>query len=298
MPDEPKKGMDRLTSQLYYIPGIIGKMGISIAEAQTMLNADYVRTLTQLMVLFKNSSDGKPGETAPAAPDWALFSEILKQVAPSRYQFTESTIEFSADLSESLNIAGGVGVGLGMAGVTVNASLSMGYARDYRAAARITSVLHAIPANEAFGNTLLNRAAAITDSNLPLPSKAVVDKALWDEVAAQRKALTGKSAPDVKKFVLDVPSDVALKIGASVDIKIGIKRADDFKGEVTITLSGLPANVTGPANNAITVPADKSEGTLKLDAAAGAQAKTSAVKFEGKSPDAPTVSGEFQLTVA
>jgi len=74
---------------------------------------------------------------------------LIKALAPSRYQFSETKLDFSADLSQTLNVGGGLSLGVGMAAVSVNASFSLAYGFDYRAATRINTVLHAIPADPA-----------------------------------------------------------------------------------------------------------------------------------------------------
>lgn len=181
----PSEHMDRLTSQLNYIPSIIGSMGINIAEAQQMLNADYVKTLTEIVKLYNDNAP--EDETADAGS--AALLDVLKQLAPSRYRFTESTIEFRADLAESRDIAGGAGIGFGMAGFAVNASFSLSYGMDYRAAARISSVLEAIPPGREFGEKLMKGAQESDTSNLTLPDRSEADRAVWEQVGKFREAI-------------------------------------------------------------------------------------------------------------
>ena len=47
--------MDRLTGQLNFLPSIIGKMGLSIAEAQKEFNADYVTNVAKLLGLISRT---------------------------------------------------------------------------------------------------------------------------------------------------------------------------------------------------------------------------------------------------
>jgi hypothetical protein len=50
---------DRLTGQLYHLPSIVGKLGISIANAQKALNADYLENIRQLLVMIDGILTGK-----------------------------------------------------------------------------------------------------------------------------------------------------------------------------------------------------------------------------------------------
>lgn len=102
LPEIPSMSADRLTSQLYHLPAIIGRLGLSVANAQRALNADYTENVKELA--------GVIGTIVPAAtPESRVAIEaLLKQLAPSRYQFTETTLDFSADLSESLDVAGSI----------------------------------------------------------------------------------------------------------------------------------------------------------------------------------------------
>lgn len=190
MPDQtidPK--MDRLTSQLYYLPFIIGRMGINIAEAQTALNADYVNTLTKIMALMKDAtaSMAKKGNDAESKADLALLQSLLEDIAPSRYQFTEATLDFRADLAESVDVVSSGGLGFGLGGFVVNAGYSKSYGHDYRAAARITATLHAIPADKESRKQLLDRAKALQDDAPKLAATTATEKELWNALDAHLK---------------------------------------------------------------------------------------------------------------
>lgn len=185
----PDQKLDRLTSQLGYLPFLVGRMGISIAEAQQALNADYLRTLSQLLVLIKASTDG-------GAVDQETLKKVLSSLAPSRYQFTETTIDFSADLSERMEAAGGGGLGLGLGAFAINASFAIGFAYDYRASARVTAVLHAIPPDTDFGDKLLSQAAQLKTENVKLPDKTDTSQMVWEQVDTLRQILGGKELPE------------------------------------------------------------------------------------------------------
>lgn len=188
--DKPIPQYDRLTSQLYHLPAIIGRLGISIAEAQKELNLDYVNNVGRLLELIKSTVGAEAGDAAAESAARAL----LESLAPSRYQFTETTIEFSADLSESVRKGVEVGASLGTGAVLVNAAMTLGYAHDYRASARITSVLHARPAggDPEFPKALLARKKEIDAGKLNLPPATQVDKEIMQRVGQVYDALKGK----------------------------------------------------------------------------------------------------------
>lgn len=191
MPD-----MDRLTGQLYYLPNIIERLGLGIAEAQKGLNADYVDNVGKLMNLIKNfvGADAFSGvnDEEKKAEAKKLMSDLLLKLGPSKYQFTKTTLQFRADLSESVDFAGSGGVGFGMGAVAVSASAAIGFARDYRAAAEITTVLDAIPMEEgdAVLTKLLDSAGSLTVVPLPTGSPEV-DQALHDSLGRVATGLGG-----------------------------------------------------------------------------------------------------------
>lgn len=191
--------MDRLTGQLNFLPSIIGKMGLSIAEAQKEFNADYVTNVAKLLGLISRTlpaaqdASAAAGAAQGADADQRLTAvwDLLKSLAPPRYQFTETTIEFRADLAESKDVNVQAGLGVGMYGVTVNAGLTLGFGYDYRSAAQITSVIHAREAGSALADALLARAKEIDASQLDLPSLSTVEKDQWDATANIVNSLFG-----------------------------------------------------------------------------------------------------------
>ena len=263
--------LDRLTSQLYSLPSIIGRLGISVAEAQRRLNADYLHNVKELMGLVEGTlgklvsvadkqallDASKATDTArrkaepelrklaalEADPDTApedleskrnevrplletlaaaerheqvladshaklikennelrlaAFSQLLKSLTPSRYQFTETTLEFSADLAEhmsvGLELGGSAGVNVGVAAVTVNSSLSVGYGRDYRAAARVSTVLHAYQDTD-MTDALLARASQL--GKVELPNRSETSKAVEQNVHDVFNLMQGKAPGEI-----------------------------------------------------------------------------------------------------
>lgn len=189
-------GPDRMTSQLMYLPAIIGKMGINIAEAQKALNTDYIETLHKVFAVLRDYSHARAADgSADATLDTdatAQLEKLLPALAPSRYQFTEATIDFSADLAESTDLGMDAAVGLGMGGVTLGAGMSLAYGYDYRAAARITARLQAYALDETKQQALLARAREIHADKGTLPALTQVDKDVFNAATEALQALTGK----------------------------------------------------------------------------------------------------------
>lgn len=158
----------RLVNDISYLPAILGRMGLSIAEAQDELNQGYVQAIAELVKLLggipkapEKDADGKPTTTTPPPPIDPQIATLLLQLAPSRYQFSETTFDFSADLAESFSAAASGALRLGTKAVALNAAMSVGFGYDYRAAARITCKLHALPAGKDITSELLTRLATI-----------------------------------------------------------------------------------------------------------------------------------------
>lgn len=179
--------MDRLTGQLYHLAGIIGKLGISVANGQKALNADYMHNLEKLLDMIKKLLGKDTNEN-----QITVLKELLTQLAPSRYQFTKTTLEFSADLSErkAEELQGALGLGFG--GVMISAGYARAFAYDYRAAARITTVLDALPMDEEFGQTLQENAKGLGDLTLPAATKLEED--IFKSLEAIKAALPAPAA--------------------------------------------------------------------------------------------------------
>lgn len=185
----PNPRLDRLTSQLYHLPAIVGRLGLSIAEAQKEMNLDYVTNVGRLMEMIQNFLGKADGPEAAVA-----LRAMLEALAPPRYQFTETTLDFSADLAETMQLSAEGGVSVGTRAVMVNAAFALGYGYDYRAAARVTTVLHAVPAGSGpdMAKALLDRAKEIRTDQAKLPDRTGVDKELYERVEGVWKAIAGK----------------------------------------------------------------------------------------------------------
>ena len=78
-----------------------------------------------------------------------------------------------------------------------------------------------------------------------------------------------KEAP--AEITAAVPGGGNLKQGATLEVKVTVKRKDGFEGPVNVTLP-LPPGVTGLKTEALTIPADQTEGILKILAEANSTA--------------------------
>ena len=187
--DEPV--MDRLTGQLYHLPAIIGNLGISVANAQKALNSDYIRNIEVLMEMIEKILGSQPDT---ADDKVTLVKELLKQLAPSRYQFTETTLEFYADLAERKSKHLQAAVGGGFAGITLSAGYAKAFGYDYRAAARVRAILHALPANDDTMQALITQAGQFKMDGSKLPAKYQVEAEIFNGLVAITNALTDPEA--------------------------------------------------------------------------------------------------------
>lgn len=184
----------RLVDDLRSIPGIVGSLGLAIAEAQKHFDENYLRGLERLAVIAKSFLGKDEGENVSRD----FLKHLVETAAPTRYQFTETTVAVKLDLAESRDLAVQAGIGFGFAGVVVNAAFSYGYSSDYRAGAEVRTVLHAVlpQQNKQAFDALLNRAATLPD-NVKLSERSQLDKNVIDAMTAAAKAVG--AAPDPVK---------------------------------------------------------------------------------------------------
>lgn len=114
-----------------------------------------------------------------------------------------------------------------------------------------------------------------------MAAKAAADK-LFKDADNAAKAKNINFLPTTTPIVLTIkpaPCTVAtapmnggnVKKGEKVEVKVTIKRQNDFTGPVTLTLP-LPPNLKGLQAAEVTIPADQTEGTLVVEATAEAPA--------------------------
>jgi len=186
--EKPSPQLDRLTRQLYALPSIVGRMGLSIAAAQKEMNLDYVNNVARLIGMIKQALGDDPVSSD-------VIKELITSLAPPRYQFTQTTIDFSADLSESRDVSAQAGLSVATKAVSVNAAMALAYGYDYRAAARVTCVIHAHQPGVNLAKELLARSGAIVKEALDLPKEHEADKELREAVTGIYKALTSPEPP-------------------------------------------------------------------------------------------------------
>lgn len=196
----------KLVQDLSNIPEIIGALGLSIAETQKVFNLDYMTNIERLIGIAKQleqepviPADKTDEEKAAIKENVTAFRayllDLLKTLAPPRYQFTETTLSVKLDLAQTMNaaVSGGFSVGYGC--LALNAAMTIGYGYDYRAAAEVKTVLHAESADKTTFKTLLDQAGKFSEKALELPAGATVDQDIVDKAHALAEKLTDASFP-------------------------------------------------------------------------------------------------------
>ena len=191
-----------LIKDLSNVPNIVGGLGLSIAAAQKAFDVDYLDSIERILALIKIMLGGKKAdaqgnpidlddkEKESLAATAQVIQELLTKLAPSRYQFTETTLNVKLDLAQSLQIGGTVGLGFGVGAISLSAAFTIAYGFDYRAAAECRTVIHAYPADQAVFTALLGRAEKLSDKTLELPPRSAVDKLLFEKSSELLQKLT------------------------------------------------------------------------------------------------------------
>ena len=200
-----------LVNDLTNIPNIISSLGLGISAAQRAFNLDYLESLERLFALAKvmsekfdppQNADDNNAQTQKNLSD--IFTEIVKGMAPARYQFTETTMSVRMDLGQAMQSGSSASLGASVGAVAVNAAFTSGFSYDYRAAAEVKTVIHAMPFNPQVMNTLLQKAKEFNDKALELPDRTSVDKAYMDKSIQLQEKLTGSEA---SKQVKEIPDN-------------------------------------------------------------------------------------------
>jgi len=200
---------NKIIEDLTHIPNIIAGLGLSIAEAQRHFDLDYLQSVERLLVMAQSMLGGQKSLPATAGSSstptteltaeerkqqeqfQALFKELLIAVAPSRYQFTETTLTVKLDLAQHIDVSAGVGLSAGIGGVAINAALSIGYGSDYRGAAECKTILQAVPADQATLRLLLDRAKDLSAKDLSMPERSKVDSAVLAQTGKIYERIVG-----------------------------------------------------------------------------------------------------------
>lgn len=175
--------LNTLTQELSGVAGIVGKLGISIATAQKLFNKSYLDGLATTVAIIQTIKNSKNDTTTEQ--DLQTIIGAIKDIAPARYQYTQTELEFHADLSQSLDISGSASVGISLNAVTINAAISGAFAQDYRAAARIKTTIQAISPNVDMID-YLNRLPANSAPQLP-EDTAEIDREIVSSVGVLMK---------------------------------------------------------------------------------------------------------------
>lgn len=88
--------------------------------------------------------------------------------------------------------------------------------------------------------------------------------------------------PQESDFKLHVPAQrISVPIGGKFDLPVKAIRTGGFKGPIALTVKGLPAGVTAPPN--LTIPADKTDLVVSLEAGKDTGTAAALVTVEGTS---------------
>ena len=172
----------KIIDDLTHLPNIIAGLGLGIAQAQSKMDLDYLQSLERLVVMAKSLLGGQKASSAGNVPTTeedqrkleqfqGVVKDFLTVLAPTRYQFTETTLTVKLELSQHLDVSGSAGLSAGIGAVAINASLAVGYGSDYRGAAECKTVLHAVPTDANTMRTLLDRANQLGTKELSMPQR-------------------------------------------------------------------------------------------------------------------------------
>lgn len=105
----------------------------------------------------------------------------------------------------------------------------------------------------------------------------------------------GSAPPPAGTVTLSLsPTTRAIERGASGTVAVTVTRGGGFAGAVTVSLSGLPADVTA---NTLTVPSGQTTGTLTLSVGASATFQQMIATVTGAGPAGSPASAGNQLTL-
>ncbi len=169
-----------LVKDLSSVPSIVGGLGLSIAAAQKAFNLDYIESIERLLALAKILLGGKEESSKEGFKKFeSLLQNLVLSLAPSRYQFTETTLAVRLDLAQTFSKSQEMGLGTNIGAVAITAAMSSAFGYDYRASAEVRTVLHAIPADPSQFKALLDQAKHLGDKSLELPTRSEVDDEIY-----------------------------------------------------------------------------------------------------------------------
>ncbi len=190
---------NELLKDLSSVPSIIGALGLSIANAQKAFNLDYLENVEKLIAQAKSLM----GSTDPSDENFEKFQSVIESLivalAPSRYQFTETTLTVRMDLAQTFSRSEEIGLGADVGAMAITAAMSSAFGYDYRAAAEVRTVLHAVPADLTVVKSLLSQAAKLNKKALELPAYSKVDSEIYAASGRIFEHLVNKPADPIKK---------------------------------------------------------------------------------------------------
>lgn len=177
--------MSKLTQDLNSVAGIVGSLGIGIADAQREMNRDYLEAVERIVViaqslLHKKAADKKVEPLNEA--EKKFVTGLLNQLLPTRYQYTKTSLKVRMDLAQTLGVSASAGGGGSIGAVAINASFAMAYGSDYQAAAELQTTLDAVPAgaDSHLFKDIMEQAAAQAATDLKLPERSKTDQGIID----------------------------------------------------------------------------------------------------------------------
>lgn len=199
----------KIIDDLTHLPNIIAGLGLGIAQAQAKMDLDYLQSLERLVVMAKSLLGGQKASSAGNVPTTeeeqrkleqfqSVVKDFLTVLAPTRYQFTETTLTVKLELAQHLDVSGSAGLSAGIGAVAINASLAVGYGSDYRGAAECKTVLHAVPTDANTMRTLLDRANQVGAKELSMPQRTQVDSAVTNQASSVFEKMVGFAPATVK----------------------------------------------------------------------------------------------------
>jgi len=168
----------KLINDLNTVANIVGGLGLSIAAAQRAMNLDYLESLERLAALAISLQKGADG-TAEVSKEQREFAvALLAKFAPTRYQYTKTTLKVRLDLAQTRTTGINAGLGVGVGAIALNASFAYASGTEYQAAAECTTVIDATsPQLDADMLTALTtQAVTANGTSLTLPARAALDK--------------------------------------------------------------------------------------------------------------------------
>lgn len=189
-----QQDVSSMITDLSSVPNIVGSLGLSIAAAQKAFNLDYLENLEKMLIMAKTFLGDIPEGDDKAQQFVEVVKNMILALAPSRYQFTETTLTVKLDLAQTMSKGQQVGLGINTGAVAINAAMTSAYGYDAHSAAEVKTVIHAISPDRVTFNTLLAQAKDLHAKSLDLPDSATVDQNILEKTNDVYKLLMGRSA--------------------------------------------------------------------------------------------------------